>query len=235
METPRSAQSFAMIDLTFRVSRNEVEVTPVSNFRRPRWRDPRLGVGVLLVAVSVALGGWVFAQADKTVPVYQVKEPVAVGEALKDAPLELINVNLSGMYSSYLTAEDVDELAIGESESVFIRAVPAGELLPRSALGSSSDLQLRPVSINVTNPTPLEVGSVADLWVMVEDVTGREVSEPELVASGLHVRGVEDDESLFAAASGNVVHVLVPEDDVGQVLAALGSKSSVTLVPHLGG
>src|SRR5690625_6270708 len=38
--------------------------------RRPSWRDPRLGVGVLLVAGAVALGSWTVSRADDTVTVY---------------------------------------------------------------------------------------------------------------------------------------------------------------------
>lgn len=206
----------------------------MSRFRKPRWRDPRLGVGVLLVAVSVALGAWLFAKADKTEPVYIARDSIAVGATLQDAPWELVNVNLGVAHPSYLSVEQVDELRVAGSEARFIRAVPAGELVPRSALGSVIDLQMRPVSISVTHPTPLEAGDVVDLWVMTEDVTGREVGEPELVATGVHVSSVEDDESLFASANGNVVHVLVPEEDLASVLAALGAKANITLVPRLG-
>src|SRR5699024_10045794 len=35
---------------------------PTLRIRRPHWRDPRLGIGVVLVALAVALGAWTFAQ-----------------------------------------------------------------------------------------------------------------------------------------------------------------------------
>lgn len=190
---------------------------------------------MLLVAISVAIGAWVFAKADQTLPVYRAHEAVAVGERLTEASVELIDVNLSGAYDSYLAAEDFESLTANAEGPLFVRAVPAGELIPRSAIGSAADLELRPLSVTVTNTAPIEVGSVVDLWVMVEDITGRDVSEPQLVATGLHVRAITEDESIFAAANDNVVQVLVPEDEVGRVLAALGSTSNVTLVPQLGG
>lgn len=205
----------------------------MSKFRKPRWKDPRLGVGVLLVAASVALGGWVFAQADRTEPVYRAKDPIAVGESLDSAALELVNVNLGAAASAYLGVEEVEALRAAQAR--FIHAVAPGELVPRRTLGTASDLQMRPVSITVTNPAPLAVGDVVDLWVMIEDLAGREASEPEQVATGLHVKAVEEDESLFAATHGQLVHVLVPEGDLARVLAALGSKSIVTLVPQLHG
>lgn len=215
--------------------RNEIDVTQFPTFRRPRWRDPRLGVGILLVAISVALGSWVFSKADHTSPVYRAGGTVPVSERLVDAQLELVNVNLADAHEAYLTPADVDDLTAAGHAPLFVRAVPAGELIPRSAIGTSADLELRPLSVVVTNPGPVHVGSVVDLWVTPEGVTGQEETEPELVASGLHVSAIEEDDSLFAAARGNVVQVLVPQAEVGTVLAALGSRAQVTLVPQLGG
>ncbi len=207
----------------------------MSKFRRPRWKDPRLGVGVLLVAISVALGAWIFAEADKTEAVYIARAPIAVGETLQDAQWELVDVNLGAVRSSYLNVEGVAELSVPSEDVRFIHSVPAGELVPRSALGSVDDLQMRPVSISTSTPAPLEVGSVVDLWVMTEDVTGREQAEPELVATGLHVRAVEDDQSLFTSANGMLIHALVAEEDLARVLAALGPRAHITLVPQLSG
>lgn len=205
----------------------------MSTFRKPRWRDPRLGVGILLVAVSVALGGWVFAQADKTYPVYVARQTTTVGQQLSDADLELVDVNLGSAQKIYLSPQD--PINDGGNGVVFLRSVPQGELIALDALGPVHELSMRPVSITVTNPTPLNPGDVVDLWVMVEDFTGTVEHEPELVAQGLHVSAVADEETLFASTSAHVVHVLVEEDDVGRVLGAIGSKTQVTLVPRLEG
>lgn len=210
-------------------------MTQMSAFRRPRWRDPRLGIGVLLVAVSVALGAWIFAQADKTQAIYRAGAPIAVGEGAGTAALELINVNLGAASERYAAPEGADPLNLDDGDVVFIRAVPAGELVPRSSLGSAADLHLRPLSVPVANSAPVEVGSIVDLWVSPVDVTGAESGEPELVATGLHVSGIEEDESLFAGAGEQLVRVLVEESSIGRVLGVLGSRSTVTLVPQLGG
>ncbi|MBN9374777.1 MAG: hypothetical protein J0I40_05175, partial [Cellulomonas sp.] len=42
--------------------------------RRPGWRDPRLLTGLALVAASVALGSWALRAAERTVPVFVVRE-----------------------------------------------------------------------------------------------------------------------------------------------------------------
>src|SRR6478736_5540715 len=52
---------------------------------RPGWRDPRLWVGVLIVAVSVVAGARVLAAADDTVAVWAVAADAGPGAALTEA------------------------------------------------------------------------------------------------------------------------------------------------------
>lgn len=205
----------------------------MSRFRRPKWRDPRLGVGILLIAISVALGGWVFAQADKTDSFYIAADPIPVGTAASQAPLEVVQVQLAGAAGHYLGPEELADLNL--TEPVFVSSVQPGELIPVSALGEAGDLLLRPLSVTVTHPSLIKVGDVVDMWMKQEDVTGREATEPELIAQELHVTAIDTDESVFAATNGRVVHVLVAEPDIKAVLAALGSKSIITLIPQISG
>lgn len=212
---------------------NEDGTAQVAGMRRPRWKDPRLGVGVLLIAVSVALGGWVFAKADQTQPVYVASSDIGVGVALNDAPIELVDMHLGPLETEYLLAEDVKQVDTS-GDAIFVDAVPAGELVPMRVIGAKDLLDKRPLSISVQNAV-VSVGDLVDLWVVAEDVTGQNPQPPELVVEKLSVTKVDNDESLFATAAGMLVQVLVPEDDVGSVLGALGTKSHVTLVPHLSG
>lgn len=205
----------------------------MSRFRRPKWRDPRLGVGILLIAASVVLGAWVFAQADKTQPFYIAVEPIPVGTPITGAPMEVRSVQLMDSASHYLSSEVLEKLEL--VEPVFTSAVQPGEFIPLSVLGEATDLLLRPLSVTVTHPNQVEVGDVVDLWVKEEEITGRESTDPVLIARALHVTGIETDESIFAASSGRVVHVLVAETDLESVLGALGSRSIITLVPQLHG
>ena len=43
---------------------------PGLRLRRPGWRDPRLLVGVGMIAGSVALGAWAVTAAEASTPVY---------------------------------------------------------------------------------------------------------------------------------------------------------------------
>lgn len=205
----------------------------MATFRRPRWRDPRLGVGILLVALSVALGGWVFAKADQTHPVYVAGETIAVGDTLASAQLKVVEINLGGTHDRYLDPGDLAGPYGEAAEHVFHQSIPSGELIPLSALGAAGELGFRPVSIVVTNPAPLAVGDVVDLWVVPRDIAGRDAPDPQRVSTGLHVRGVDTDDSLFGSGASYVVQVLVPEGEVGNVLGAVGASGHVTLVPHL--
>lgn len=205
----------------------------MSRFRRPKWRDPRLGVGVLLIVASVALGAWIFAQADRTRPAYVATGQIPVGTTVAEAPLEVSSVQLAGAAERYLSPDGLANLPL--TDPVFVDSVQAGELIPLSALGEVTDLLLRPLSVTVSQPSQIKVGDVVDMWVKEEDVTGRESADPVLVAQALHVTGIDTDESIFAATSGRVVHVLVAEADLQEVLGALGSRSIITLVPQLHG
>lgn len=114
----------------------------VRRLRRPTWRDPRLGVGVLLVAGSVALGTWAVRDAADTVEVYATREAVTPGQSLDASALVVQEVRLGAQESLYLRADaDLPEGAVA------VRTVGAGELVPRSALGLSDDVDARPVVV----------------------------------------------------------------------------------------
>ena len=50
---------------------------------RPRWRDPRMLLGLLLVLASVLLGAKVLEAADDTVPVWAVSRDLPDGGRLQ--------------------------------------------------------------------------------------------------------------------------------------------------------
>ncbi|HLS01926.1 MAG TPA: hypothetical protein VK054_08110 [Beutenbergiaceae bacterium] len=205
----------------------------MTKFRRPHWRDPRLVVGVVLVAFSVVLGGWIFARADQTVSVYVVTDPAAVGLNLNDATLEAIDVNLDKAQTNYFTAEELDRL-MEDSSNVFLSSVQSGGLIPRSAIGNEADLSLRPISLEVSHTATLEVGQVVDLWVTSDETGAKQAQKPELVARGLHVVGLEEEDSLFGAGTAQEVEVLVGESAIADVLTAVSTRAQATLVPQSG-
>ena len=200
--------------------------------RRPGWRDPRVGVGVLLVAGSVALGVWVVGGATRGDAYYVAAEALTPGDALDAGALRVVDVRLGDASTSYVPAGE----ALPEG-AVATRVVAAGELLPAGAVGTADDVGLRPVGVPVTGPLPSAVttGATVDLWLTRPPVEaiggGGSPAQPERVAAGLVVADVVEDGAVLGAAASTSVEVLVPEADLPGVLAALASAGDVTLVP----
>lgn len=132
---------------------------------RPGWRDPRLWIGVLLLAASVVGGARLLASADDTVQVWALADDRGSGSPVTAADLVATRLR-------FADGADLDRY-FGTDEKVpdglvLTRAVGAGELLARSAVGSADDADLLRVPIEVEpNRVPPDVttGSVVDVWV----------------------------------------------------------------------
>lgn len=204
--------------------------------RRPTWRDPRLGVGVLLVAGSVALGTWAVRDAAATTEVYAARQDLTPGDALDADAVMVTEVRLGAPGEHYLRV--ADGLPDG---AVTIRTVAAGELVPAKAVGASDAVELRPVVVplGLSVPADLGPGAVVDLWLTPPPVTGGlavdEPAEPELLAADLVVAEVLEDASMFTGGTGVSVELLVPRLDLPDVLGALSSDGQLVAVPTFGG
>jgi hypothetical protein len=201
--------------------------------RRPSWRDPRLGVGILLVVASVALGSWAVSRADATVEVYQAATALTPGDVVEVTDLQVVQVRLDGVEGVYLVPGADLETA------VITRTVGAGELVPLSSLGSQEQLELRPVQIAMSAAMQdlVTAGSRVELWVAMPDPTSPQggLLAPELLVEDVEVRDVHADTSVFAGADSVQVQVLVHEDALPDLLAALAADGQITIVPVLGG
>lgn len=214
--------------------------------RRPGWRDPRLLAGVVLVAVSVALGSALVSSAGRTVPVYAATQALVPGDAVDTGTLAVRQVRLGTALDAYLRAD-----APLPDGFVVTRTVDAGELVPRTAVAPESDLGLRPVAIEPDGvlPAGLRAGATVDLWFVPEVSTGGSSSPgadaagagtagarvdgpagPELLVPGLTVAEVSEPNAGLAVGAAVTVHVLVPVDDLSTVLGALAADGSVEVV-----
>lgn len=132
---------------------------------RTRWRDPRLVVGLAVIAVCALLGARALASADDTVSVWTARSALEPGQRIEAADLEREEVR-------FVEQDDADRYLSGTAElpagTTVDRAVGAGELLPRSALrnGASDPVTEVPLSMAVEAvPATVEVGSTVDVWV----------------------------------------------------------------------
>lgn len=204
----------------------------VQRLRRPTWRDPRLGIGVLLVAASVALGSWAVARADRTTDVLVAVEALTPGDLLSDADLRAQAVRPDGLGDTYLAAgTDLPD------DAVVTRVVGAGELVPATAVGSAADVALRPVVVAMagTPPSGVVKGAVVDLWITDVTAPGQaadpDPEPPRLLAERLVVADLLEADSIFAAAGGSAVQVLVTQEDLPAVLAAIAGDGEIVVVP----
>lgn len=138
---------------------------PAVRASRPGWRDPRLWIGVALVAVCVVAGARIIGSADDTVEVWAAAAEQSPGETLTadDLVAERVRFADDGDLADYYAVDDTlpDQLTL-------LRGVGAGELLPRSAVGKpgSSGLLQLPLSVDAGQvPPSVREGSVVDVYV----------------------------------------------------------------------
>lgn len=200
---------------------------PARRLRRPSWRDPRLLVGLLLVLGATVAGGLLVAGADETVPVLSARETLVRGDVLAEADLRVVRVRLDdGVGSAYLPAGTPLEAG-----SVALRTVPAGELLPASAVGRSEELDSRPVALDWQGPRPdgLVRGAAVDLWVAPRQGTS-DFGVPELLVGSADVFAVVDGDGGLGSQSDTQVQVMLEPDGVRSLLGALAAEDRIDLV-----
>ena len=201
-----------------------------ARLRRPGWRDPRLLAGLAMVAASVLLGSWVVRTAQATVPVYVSRAALVPGDRLEVDQLAVVDVRLGTVnLDHYLRADEpVDD-------GVVVRVVGRGELIPSSAIGDAADLDVRPVSVTLERAPSQDVteGARVDLWFTPAPSTGdgARPEEPHQLASGLVVAEVSTQDGAFSVGSGTQVQVLVPSDQLPEILTALSADGTVDVVP----
>ena len=86
-----------------------VQAPPVAvRATTPGWRDPRLWIGVAIVAVSVVAGARLLASADDTVAVWAVIDDMGAGDLVSESDLEVRRVRFAddADLARYFRADD---------------------------------------------------------------------------------------------------------------------------------
>ncbi|WP_244931942.1 hypothetical protein [Nocardioides sp. W7] len=136
------------------------------------WRDPRLWVGVAIVAVSVVAGARLLGAADDTVRVWAVAADIGPGDRLAESELVARRVRFADEadLDGYFTVDD--ELP---ADLELTRGVGDGELLPRGAVAAAGDrdrLEL-PVSVDpALVPASVRAGSVVSVYLSAPGSAG---------------------------------------------------------------
>ncbi|WP_265447670.1 hypothetical protein [Flexivirga meconopsidis] len=202
--------------------------------QRPSWRDARLVAGVVLILVAMLAGAAALRHYDDSVEVLQVSHPLVPGQSVTAADVRPVKVRIDKSAGTYFRADAA--MPSGE----VLREVRAGELLPRSAVGSSSSVHLKAVALPVDSSQSANLlkGSIVDVWVSVKQkgATGQETFEApqRMMERAVVARVPQRAGGLTVATDSDAVHVLVPDDKVAGVLAAVNTGAKVNLVPAAG-
>ncbi|WP_350347208.1 hypothetical protein ABIQ69_11265 [Agromyces sp. G08B096] len=187
--------------------------------------DPRLLIGVVLVAGSTA-GVWALVTGfDTTTEVYAVRDTVATGTRLDTDDLVVESVRLGGSAERYVVAGELPESGL-----VATRTIGAGELVPAAAVAERDDSALATVVVPSRGPLPsgLGPGSRVDVW-SARLVEHGAYEPPAVLVAGAEVSGVVEPEGMVSG-DGVSVELLVPREKVAAVLQALASGDAIDLV-----
>jgi hypothetical protein len=203
-----------------------------TRLHRPRWKDPRLLVGVLLVLLSIVLGAGVVSRMAETTTVLVAREDIVVGDELEADAFTTADVRLGERTGQYVAG--TDQIPDGATAE---RSLAAGELLPSSAVGQGAGASLRPVVIPVDSSVADSVsrGRTVEIWHTVRsggaggaggDAAAETVAE--LLVPDAVVHGVQDGSALGMRSVG--VEVLVPQDRLSGVLEAIARDDRLDVI-----
>jgi hypothetical protein len=195
--------------------------------RRRVLLDPRLVIGLLLVAASVAGVVWLVAAADETSEVLSAAEPLSPGDRVGPDDLVVVDVRFAAAAEKYLVPGDVPDEGV-----IVSRPVGEGELVPVGAVGGADSERLASLVLDVGGSLAASVapGAVVDVWAARAEEGGR-FEPPAVIASGAVVVRLVDSDSLVSGGGTTAVEVLVPTSRVARVLEAAANSDAVSIVP----
>ena len=75
---------------------------PVMRLRRPRWKDPRLIIGIVLVVASVLMGALLVSRLSATTPVLVARGTIVPGEEIDPDQLTTVELRLGEQEAMYV-------------------------------------------------------------------------------------------------------------------------------------
>lgn len=216
--------------------RDQLSSPEARRHRVRAWRDPRLVVGVALVACSGLLGLTLLGGDEELVGVWAAPTALTEGHRLSADDLVRQEVRFADRAAAdrYLSADGPLPAA-----RVLSRSIGAGELVPRAALAVDPAEQLLEVPLSVpvdAVPSTTRVGARVDVWVTPGPgaspaAPGARESESVLVLDGVRVVELPRTGGLGSGGSRQVVVALEAsrETDLSWALARI-ARGAVVLV-----
>lgn len=197
--------------------------------RAPSWRDPRLLVGVLIVALSVSGVIALVTTQNRTTPVYAADRLLAVGDRLSVEDLRVVQVQIDELSEAYLPASG----ALPE-DAELIAMVDEGELIPRRAVAEDDPQGRQAMTITVehTLARGVEPGRLVDVWAADAGALGaQEEVAVEQLAARAQVSEITESNTTFGTQERVTVELLVDPEELPALLGATSSASTLSVVP----
>ena len=188
----------------------------------PRWLDPRIVGGILLVVAAVVIGAKVVAASSQTAPIWSAARPLAVGTVLTAGDLEPLEVNLGDAGERYVSAGSDP---VGRTVTT---ALAPGELVPAAALGAQPSGRVVVVPVPADKfPPGVDHGSVIDLYLSRESSEGGTTTvDTDLLEGGLTVQ------SVTAPSSGGLSGASATQFQVAVLVDARTADDLVRTLPQ---
>lgn len=198
----------------------ELPSPPARRVNAPSWFNPRVALGILLIAVAVAGGARIVAAADRSVRVWALTRDVAAGTVLVAGDVEPARARLFDAAPLYLRTV---ESPAGRSVS---RELRAGELLPAAALRTAAPAAVVAVPVSPQNAPLLARGQSVDVWATVKGCP------PARVLAGVPVQAIRAERSGALSVAGSSIQVVlrVAPAEAARLVTALGAEAVIRLV-----
>ena len=199
---------------------------PATRAGTPGWRDPRMWIGIAIVAVSVVAGVRLVGGADDTISVWAVTEDLGPGATVDPELVEARAVRFADPRDAARYVRADEPLPPGR---LLTRGVGAGELLPAAALGEAGGVGVLQVPIRVPAdgvPPSIGVGSRVDVYVSDE----AEASRPAVLLLGdVAVTAAPGPSDELGATGGRQLVLGVPEDEDAALTRLIAAAAAGTL------
>lgn len=196
--------------------------------RPPGWRDPRLLIGLLLVALSVTGVVALVQTIDERQGYWAASTDIVPGAQVTAEDFHIVQASISESAEHYWKADK--QLP---PEFLVSSTILQGELLTQRQVAESDPGGRQQVGVRVSEdmPASVTIGSRVDVWVAAAREDGRGYEEPTKMISNAEVTGTDNNTSAFAAANTTTVYVMLAQDAVPPVLDAQANDAKIALVP----
>lgn len=195
--------------------------------RKRFWVDPRFAIGLGLVIAGVAGTAFVVTTSDTSEEVFTTRGPLAVGDVIVEEDLVRSSVRVGAAERLYLVPGDVPEGGL-----VVTRAVAAGELVPASAVGTTTGQEFTTVVVPVGERLAASVtaGATVDLWASPQ-LDGGVFGPPVVIVPSASVVRLLEPSGIVVDETSAAVEMLVPKYRIARVLEAMANDDALSLVP----